>query len=299
MIEVPAVVDLIKGIAPYKEKLDGLSGSVNLYPREDRLRSVHTISELWALNETWPWPQLFRLEDQLYRCLADEIAILRPDGWQILLDSIANRGYPWGAAVVGKFPVFTNNVVVVHPNEMTPLGFRQQDISFDYLAAQAGTFPVARDICESNGQFIVAAPWMYGRWHPHHVAWAKPGTIEFDISPQSSAGLRFVQGCGDILRVLATEHGFVAYGTEGVAIFRRDNHPSDYSHVVVSSVGLYSQLAVARSADKHLYVGTNLKLYQVTAESAKELGYDYKIDGVSGEIVLHYDEEENLFYASL
>jgi hypothetical protein len=299
MIEVPAIIDVTKGITPYEEKLSCLHDSVNLYPKEDALKSVHTLNELWTESTSWPWPQLIKLEDQLYKCYEDEIMVLRPDGWQVLISGVSNRHYPWGAAVVGAFPVFTNNVVVVHPNEMDLLRIRRQDLAFDYLVAQATLFPVARDICEYNAQFIVAAPWMYEGWNPHHVAWAKPGTIDFSVGPKSAAGISFVQGCGDILRVVDNEHGFVAYGTEGVAIFKQTTYPASYSHVRVSTVGLYSQLAVAKASDRHIYLGTNLKLYQVTPDGVKELGYEYKFKDAEGEVALHYDEEENLFYASL
>jgi hypothetical protein len=215
-----------------------------------------------------------------------------------MLDNIPTRNYPWGAAVVGQFPVWTNNYVVVHPNEMSSLVSRQTNLLYDSLALQTVSVPAGRDICNFNSQFIVAAPWIYGKWHPEHVIWAIPGTIDFGLDSDKSSGLRYVQGCGQIIRVVDTEDGFIAYGTEGISKFTMAEYPASFKHEKISDVGLYSQLAVAKGVGFHMYVGADLKLYSLT-NTIKELGYDYIFENALGEISLHYDTKEGLVYASL
>lgn len=298
MIELPVDLQITRGLAKSKEDLKGLRRSLNLYPKEDKLVSAKALSTLWANVTVWPWPQLFRLEHDLFVCDYDSISVVRDEGLQLLLDSIDTRGYPWSAAIVGNFPVFTNNRVVVHPNVMAPLPARAADMEFDELVVQQGAFPVGRDICQYNGQFVVAAPWMYGVWHMNHVAWARPGTLDFEIGTRTSAGYSFIQYCGQILRVVSTSAGFIAYGTTGVAKFTATDHPSDYNHDQISRVGLYSQLAVVNCQGFHAYVGTDRRLYKVT-DKVEELGYDYIFKEATGEISLHWDEEEKLVYASL
>ena len=171
-------------------------------------------------------------------------------------------------------------------------------MEFDELLVQRGNFPVGRDVCQFNGQFIVAAPWMYGVWHMNHVAWSRPGELDFTLGTKTSAGYSFIQYCGAILRVVPTSTGFIAYGSEGVARFTATEHPSDYAHEQISDIGLYSQLAVTRCLDYHAYIGVDHRLYKIT-NKVEELGFDYIFDAAIGEISLHWDGEEKLVYASL
>lgn len=299
MIELPIDLHITKGLAKSLEDLSGLRRSLNLRPKDDKLVSVQQLSPLWASNATaWPFPQLFKLEHNLFVCDRDSISVVRDEGLQVLLDSIDERGYPWGAAIVGNFPVFTNNRVVVHPNVMAPLPSRAADMEFDELLVQQGSFPVGRDVCQFNGQFIVAAPWMYGTWHMNHVAWSRPGELDFQLGTKTSAGYSFIQYCGQVLRVVPTHTGFIAYGTTGIAKFTAMEQPASYAHAQISGIGLYSQLAVVDCGDYHAYVGTDYRMYKVT-DKVEELGYNYIFNQAIGEISLHWDEEEKLVYASL
>lgn len=297
MIDIPLELPLKKGLVGSLTEREGLRRSLNVYPKDDTMKSVKTISELWAATEVWPWPQLFQLADSIYVCYSDSISVVTEAGLMVLLDSISTRNYPWSATVMGQFPVFMNNYVVVHPTEMSALVARRAKLQYDTLAVQTD-MPVGSDICNVNGQFVISSPWIYGKWHSEHVIWAIPGTIDFTLDSDKSSGLRHVQGCGQIMRVVESEDGFYAYGTEGVAKFEMAEYPSQYRHVKISRVGLYSHLAVVRGVGFQMYVGTDLKLHLV-GDKPKELGYDYVFERATGEISLHYDEQEGIVYASL
>ena len=310
MIEVPVAIDITRGLTPNLLTDGGLRRSVNVYPKKDQLVSVLGVDVVWnaATNvgyserhlgdaDLWPWPQLVRLGKFLYVCYPTSISIVRPYGIELLLDNIPSRGYPWGATIVGEFPVFVNNYMVVHPSFVGPLATRVKDIPYDGLMVQSGSFPNCRDVCEFNGQFIVAAPWMYAKLHHDHVAWSAPGQVDFTLDTESSAGYKFVQGCGSILRVLATDKGFNAYGTHGVASFKAVGFPASYSHEQIGLVGLHNQRAAVAGKDFQMFVGTDHRLYLVT-ETIKLLDYQYIFEEAVGDIVLHYDEEEGLVYAS-
>jgi hypothetical protein len=298
IIEVPVELPLVKGLTTSLEQRVGLRRCLGVYPKDDKLMPLKGLTELYDASESWPWPQLFKLAEQLYVCYQTTISVLRPDGLEVLLDGIDSRGYPWGAAVIGKFPVFVNNRVVVHPDEVTLLQSREEDRHFLTLEAQTGTFPACRDVCNFNGQFVVAAPWMYGVFHRNHVAWARPGTIDFEWSHKTSANMMYVEGVGDMLRVVETDRGVIAYGTEGVAELRAIEHPFDFGQQLISRVGLYSQLAVTKGDGFHAYVGTDYRLHYITND-VKHVGYDYIFETATGEISLSYDHKEKLVYASL
>lgn len=298
IIDVPVELAITKGLTRSLDEREGLRRCLNCRPKDDKLVPLYGLTELWSASESWPWPQLFKLGDQLYVCYQTTISVVRPDGLEVLLDGITSKGYPWGAAIIGKFPVFVNNAVVVHPDEVTLLQTRKEDRAFLTLAEQTGSFVAGRDVCAFNGQFIVAAPWMYDAFHPQHVAWARPGTIDFELGTKTSANMMFIQGVGQVMRVVASDSGCFVYGNEGVAELRAVEHPFGFGQRLVSQVGLYSQLAVTSGLDFQAYVGLDMRLHMVT-NKVEQIGYDYIFGNATGEISLNYDSQENLIYASI
>jgi hypothetical protein len=212
-----------------------------------------------------------------------------------LLSGITNSSYPWGADSVGEFIIFVNNRTVVYNEDVVG-----QNKAF--VEHTTGNIPIARDICNYNAQLIVAAPWMYGQQHPGCIATSRVANADFTLSRVNITELVPVDHCGNILRVLATERGFIAYGSKGVAEFiAQQNEYSNlvaptFTQVFLKEVGLYSQLAVYAAPGHHCYVGSDLMLREITPKGVETLDFNHILKETPGEIVMNYDEVMEEFY---
>jgi len=283
MQDFPIQVNITGGLAPRKEA-EGLVTSINLRALGKGLESVLAPKSLYTLaGVAWPFPQVFRLAVQTFVCLED--TILRVDGGYLtpVVTNIPNAGYPWGAAEVGGYKVFTNNKVVVAGGASLVLDTEHK-------------IPAGLDICATPGQFIIAAPWAYGTWQTETVMWSKIGSADFTIDRSNIAAERYA-GVGTVMRVLpfmkktlsGLHYGFAAYGTEGVATYLTAAHPAIFSQMKSYPVGMHSSRAVAGTEQEQFFVDKNFNLCQLKDGEVKVLGYQQHLKGVRGEIVLSYD----------
>ena len=279
---------------PIQIKLQGLRPDTG-EPGAEMLIGLRTLKDgyegilaprlITPLEASWPFPQLLRLDT--YEIVALPDALYQLDG-TVILSGIPNAGYPWSGAIVGDFILLTNNKVVV-----TGRGY---DLAMDttYL------IPAGRCVCECGGQFVIGAPWMYGEHHPKSVAWGGVGSADFTIEEDNVAGLRFA-GVGEVLAlkkqtfttIAGLQISFLVFGTKGVASFVAEDHPIVYKQRLLSSVGIYSSLAVAGDETKAIYLGTNKKLYAVADNKVQALGFEKYFAGVGSEVVFSFDHEQD------
>jgi len=314
--EYPIEFDLTTGLAPYEDSPKGLLRCLNMLPKHGNLTMVDAPSYVATVTGAkWPFPQVFRNKSIMETYLCTETAIYLVSyldgvysGLTALLTGIPSAGYPWGFAQIGEFLVFTNNksVVYAEAEQLAVASHRLRYRQFTNLQVQtSGNIPIARDICEVNGQLVVAGPWMYGEHMPKAVAWSRVGSADFRLDQDNIAGNRLINDCGTILRVVPFGPSFIAYGTHGVARFTIADHPEMYTHKKIHSVGLYSQLAVDGDQEIHVFVGTDMNIYSVSVNEnsltptpeTKKVGFDYHLNTTRGEIVVTHNPDEKEFYA--
>jgi hypothetical protein len=302
MYEVPIQISVDKGLVSNTAIFDGLTQCLNMIVRNGQLTTLSTKTLYQALSTNWPFPQLFKRghpNQRIFICTASTIyELIYQNGvyiFTLLLDNLTNAGYPWGAASVGEFIIFTNNKTVVYNWDVPG----QNKTFIEYTT---GNIPIARDICAFGSQFIVASPWMFAQYHPGCIATSRVANADFNPDRTNIAQIIPVDYCGAIYRVLPTDKGFNAYGVEGIAEFTAISNdytqysPVSYSQKLISNVGLYSQLAVAAAPDRHCYVGVDLLVREVSSRGVKVLDFGYILKDAPSEIIISYDESLDEFY---
>jgi hypothetical protein len=283
MQDFPVQVVLTKGLAVAEES-EGLVSCINLRASGKGLQSVLAPRMLYPLTGvSWPFPQVFRLGGETYVCLVDSILHLTGGALVPVLQDLPNAGYPWGAAEVGGFKIFTNNKIVV--------------TGLDTLAIDTEhNIPPGLDVCAFSGQFVIAAPWAYGKWNDEAVAWSRVGSPDFTIGRDNVAAIRYAQ-CGVVSKILpfkkktlsGLHFGFAAFGSEGVTTFLTAARPAVFSQLLAHEVGIHSSLAAAGGLSESFFVDSNYNLCHLTDGEVKVLGYQQFLKGVAGAIVLSYD----------
>jgi hypothetical protein len=274
----------ISGGMPVEEDGPGFSNCINLKPFAKGLKAVLAPRPILPLADVkWPFPQFFRLVDTSYVCTQD--TIYRQDAKCLtpLLSGIPNAGYPWSAAAVGTYRVFINNKVVV--------------VGVDTLAVDTSKkIPTGIAIANIDGQLVIGAPWMYGRWHNDCVAWGRIGTTDFTISRDNISALRYA-ACGTVYgikfftrKTLSGLHaGFIAFGDEGITTWLTAPHPAMFNQVRAYANGVHSQLAIAGDIHHQFCLLRDKQLCEITDGIVTEKGYAHLMHNIDGEIVLSYN----------
>jgi hypothetical protein len=283
MQDFPIQVKIAGGM-PTVEDGPGLSNCINLKPFAKGLKSVLAPRPILPLTGvTWPFPQFFRLVDTSYVCTVDTIYQQNTKALTPLISGIPNAGYPWSAAAIGDYRIFINNKVVI--------------VGRDTLAIDdSKKIPTGMAIANIDGQLVVGAPWMYGKWHSDCVAWGAIGSLDFTIGRDNIAAIRYA-ACGEVLglkfftrKTLSGLHaGFIAFGTEGITSWLTAPHPAMFNQVKAYANGVHSQLAIAGDIHHQFCLLRDKQLCEITDGVVKELQYAHLLHNIDGEIVLSYN----------
>lgn len=286
MQDFPIKVKVAGGL-PVEEDSPGLSACINLKPFNKGMKAVLAPRPKFFLTGVpWPFPQYIRLVDTVYVCTPDTIYREDANGLTPLLTGIPNAGYPWSGAEVGGFRIFVNNKVVVTGRETLALDTTQK-------------IPTGIAITSVSSHFIIAAPWIYGKWHKDFVAWSTVSTPDFTIDRSNLAALRYAD-CGTVLGLLpyrrktlsGLHHGFIALGSEGVVSWLTAAIPAVFNQVKAFQYGMHSQLAYAGDLHHQFFLATNKTLCEITEGEVKPLGYSHLFHNIDGEIVFSYNGKD-------
>lgn len=116
--------------------------------------------------------------------------------------------------------------------------------------------------------------------YDNQIAWSSIGKFDFTLGVSGDAGNMTVPFPGDILRVLELDKYMVCYGDEGMCVLEPVNKPRGAWRVVklpqMVGIGLRDFDSLASVGDKHLFIGNDDNLWELTAElKLNRLGYDY------------------------
>jgi hypothetical protein len=107
------------------------------------------------------------------------------------------------------------------------------------------------------------------------VGWSDIGSAVFSLDNKNEAGYRPHDFTGDVVQVKQLGNMAVAYGYNGISVFRPVIDPAPtFQYKNLSSIGLFNKGAVSGNERKHVFVGTDGYLYRLTEDlKLEQLGY--------------------------
>ncbi len=112
------------------------------------------------------------------------------------------------------------------------------------------------------------------------IIWSSIGKFDFTLGADGDAGNMPVPFPGDVLRLLELDKYMVCYGDEGMCVMEPVLKPRGAWRVVklpqMIGIGLRDFASLASVGDKHLFIGNDDNLWELTSDlKLNRLGYDY------------------------
>lgn len=163
------------------------------------------------------------------------------------------------------------------------------------------TIPTMRAVCNFKGQAVggcILDPW-YDCDETYYV-WSKIGDFDFTPEKGNEAGYRRDPYGGIVYHTKVLDEVVIGYSSRGITTI----YPASVENVAtfgfkrMSKVGLKNRGAVNGDEDRHVFVGRDNNVWEITKEGIKKLGYKSFIDalGTSQDIIVMYDSENKDFY---
>jgi hypothetical protein len=140
------------------------------------------------------------------------------------------------------------------------------------------SIPLCETLINLNGQLFVGNLKPWSSWSDvdgRFVGWSDIGSAVFSLDNKNEAGYRPHDFTGDVVQVKQLGNMAVAYGYNGISVFRPVIDPAPtFQYKNLSSIGLYNKGAVSGNERKHVFVGTDGYLYRLTEDlKLEQLGY--------------------------
>lgn len=215
-----------------------------------------------------------------------------------LLTSLSHTTYGFGDLVeiadFGEYLFMTNGVAMVYWD--TTAG------SWAVTTSTANV-PLMKTVCNLNGQAIggnIQSPW-YDCDETFYI-WSKIGYMNFTPESDNEAGYARCPYGGEIFHVRNLGNAVVGYSSKGLTMLHTAS-VGDYGPAViglrkVSNIGLVNKGAIDGDESKQVYIGSDLKVREITSEGIKELGYRHWMQqlGTDEDILVLYDRFNHDFY---
>ena len=273
----------------YGEKADPLSPALDWY--YDWPFPQYMASDYWnilVIRDT------VNQEDDVYY-VSDDHATVIPI---FSVDELTfGKGGLMEIADFGEYLLMGNGVCMIHwdPALVAWVAFRDST-----------TIPVMGTICSFKGQAVggnVTGVWngaAFVAWHDcdeTFYIWSKIGEMDFTPDNKNTAGYRRCPFGGEVLNVRRLINKVVGYSTKGITLLTPVTDPSvTFGFSELSDVGLINKGAVGCGPRRHIYVGEDYRLREITDEGIKELGYQQYMERLVEDIVITYDPINKDFY---
>lgn len=206
---------------------------------------------------------------------------------------VATYGTGWlfEAADFGEYVFMTNGSVMVFWNVASA--------SWDIILSNA-YIPRMGTVCNHKGQAVggnVRTAW-YGCDSTFYI-WSAIGSMNFIPTESNEAGYRRCPYGGEVYHVRRLGDNVVGYSSKGVTLLTPvDNPAPTYKFTELLNVGLCNRGAVNGSLDRHVFVGEDLIVREITKNGIKELGYYYWMEDLDGseDIIVSYDPKNDDFF---
>jgi hypothetical protein len=268
---------------------------------------VHTpltnpISSAIDMYYSWPFPQFITGERYNFLIirdstigLEDNVYLVSPDHLTITyIFSVDQLTFGLGTlmeiADFGEYLFMTNGVIMIYWNVALN--------AWSQIVASAN-IPMMRTVCNFKGQAVgggILSDW-YDCDETFYV-WSNIGYMNFVLGQDNEAGYRRCPYGGTVRNVRRLGDFVVGYSSKGIVLIHTVNElASTMGFKELSDIGIINQGAVNGNFNRHLYVGEDYILREVTAEGVKELGYQEFIKTLAGEdIIVSYDPSDKNFY---
>lgn len=255
------------------------------------------------LHYVWPFPQFivgeeFNLlivrdttdaSDYIYSVSDDHLTVTL-----IATIDIATYGTGWlvDVADFGEYVFMTNGVAMIY-----------WDVAGGAWAITKGTtyIPLVGTVCNFKGQLVAGNT--QSAWYDcddTFYMWSKIGSADLTPDQDNEAGYRRDPYGGTVYHVRRLGDVVVGYSAKGVTILSPVTDPTPtMGFTEVLGVGLHNRGAVAGGLDRHVFVGTDLIVREITKNGIKELGYFAwmeELDDDGEDIIVLFDEKKGDFF---
>jgi len=166
------------------------------------------------------------------------------------------------------------------------------------------TIPMMRTVCNLKSQAVGGN--IVSAWHDcdeTFYVWSKIGSMDFTPDQNNEAGYRRCPYGGEVYHVRRLGDFVIGYSSKGITLLNpvlvspvAESIPT-FGFKELSDIGLINRGAMNGNLDRHVYVGEDYILREITTEGVKELGYQYYMEQLEGEdIIVTYNPSQKDFY---
>ena len=249
----------------------------------------------------WPFPQfitgerynflivrdLFAHEDRIYSISDDHLTVT----FMFAVDELTfGVGTLMEVADFGLYAFMTNGVIMIYWD--VGLGDWNEVIA-------SANIPMMRTVCNFKGQAVGGN--IVSVWHDcdeKYYVWSNIGEINFNLGRKNEAGYKRDPYGGEVYHTRRLGDNVIGYSSKGVTILSPVSSPAaTFGFTEVSDIGLINRGAINGNFDRHVYVGEDYILREVTKQGVKELGYKTFMKNLKGEdIIVSYEPSNKDFY---
>jgi len=248
----------------------------------------------------WPFPQFFvgdafnilvirdttNQQDSVYNVSADHLTVTHIFD----VDELTfGKGTMMEYADFGEYAIMVNGVIMIAWNPA---------LSAWVPSLATATIPLMRTICNFKGQAVGGN--VVGAWYDcdeTFYIWSKIGSMDFILDEGNEAGYRRCPYGGIVRNVRRLGDSVIGYSSKGVTVLHTTPEPSTLGFKGICDIGIINQGAVNGSLARHIFVGEDYRIREVTPEGVKDLGYQSYMETLAGEdIIVSYDPSKKDFY---
>ena len=252
---------------------------------------------------SWPFPQFLvgeefhimvvrdtvNQEDDVYLVSEDHATVTPIFQVDVLT---FGKGTLMEMADFGEYVFMTNGVLMIYWD--LTLGAWQ-------VMTSSTLIPMMRTICNFKGMAVggcVLSPW-YDCDETFFI-WTRPGYMDFTPSQENETGYRRCPYGGEVYHVRRLGDIVVGYSSKGVTFLIPSSEPTPtMGFMEMCNIGLINRGAMNGSLNRHIFVGEDYIVREVTKEGVKELGYQYYMEQLTnGDIIVTYNPHKKDFYIS-
>ena len=250
----------------------------------------------------WPFPQFLVREafnilvirdtvnqqDSVYSLSADHSTVTHIFD----VDELTfGKGTLMEVADFGEYAIMVNGVIMIAWNPT---------LSSWVPSLATAAIPLMKTICNFKGQAIggnVEA----GTWYdcdPTFYIWSKIGSMDFIPDEGNESGYRRCPYGGIVQNVRRLNDLVIGYSSKGIVAMTPVGDPATtFGFIELCDIGIINQGAMNGSLTRHIFVGEDYIVREITKEGVKELGYQSYIEQLDGEdIIVSYDPHTKDFY---